>query len=66
MALKNKNVIFQVKASLKDLMKIITNDNSNDNVMAGQLKSKKTKKWFTDNISSAIEELLEVNKNAND
>ncbi|KAF0520294.1 hypothetical protein F8M41_016422 [Gigaspora margarita] len=50
LALENKNAISQVEASLKDFMKIITNDHSDND----------------DNISSSIEELLEINKNADD
>ncbi|KAF0527307.1 hypothetical protein F8M41_013801 [Gigaspora margarita] len=55
-----KNAISRVEASLKDFMKTITNDNSDNDVIVEQLKPKKSHKM--DNISSAMEELLEINK----
>ncbi|KAF0550844.1 hypothetical protein F8M41_023840 [Gigaspora margarita] len=46
LALENKDAISRIEASLKDFMKTITNDNSDNDVIVEQLKPKKAKKWF--------------------
>ncbi|CAG8658432.1 4840_t:CDS:2 [Gigaspora margarita] len=65
LALENKDAISRIEASLKDFMKTITNDNSDNNVIVEQLKPKKAKKWFIDNISNHSNKMKQIEESKN-